>query len=798
MLLPSRDQVQMLNDYTEAGSPRSSRKKEMAVSVFAVLLSALLVVHPAVKNEIAQRASAIGGPIGITVGQPPFGFNVLPNSTRRIFATVTNGNTNQVTWTLKSGSATLSSNAGSWIDVTAPATGTSCSFTGSAAAGYGVRSATQFTVEATSVEDSTKRADVTFNVCNPVVEISAVPFYRTLYANQPADVQSLVLGAVDQTVHWAITLQPKGGDGKLTDSNSRDTVFSGAVPGRYHLTATSNADPKKSVTAIMYVTGHSMPYGVTPNMTEPVDCTVDPAMLGKVYDVGPSQPFKTLASVPFPTMKPGSTVRLHNEDTSGLHPTEYHEYVQIQQPATADQPFRMCGVPDSAGNLPIMDAAHATGRSDASPYAPGYGIITLHNPGNWAMWPNYVAAAYISVEGIHLRNAESGYSYVAPNGSTGQWADASACLRINQGHNTAFVGNDIDTCGNGVFTAFNADGGYGSSDINVLWEGNHLHNNGIPGQYLEHQMYLQAWGEVVQFNRIDNYRAGALGANLKSRGIQSIIRYNYMGDGASRQMDLVDVQDATALMSFQAFLSGGASSVHAIYPKNIYPADRIAAEQEAWNSHFVYGNLYLNSSAQVPIHFGEDHDGGENARKGSLYWYNNTFYEKLCPNCSGQKWTLFDTSAGGGTWLPQVEFQTVQAFNNIIWMDDPTRPVFQWNNSNAFIGVGGHNLLNSNWGTNDLTGGAGTGWNNDPQPTAYQGAENLALHITGFGGGNTLTSGAMPFDSNSWVVKSNSSGTSAVPTAMCQMPARFAYLPTLGYVVPAGMGRYNTRYSNCR
>ena len=96
----------------------------------------------------------------------------------------------------------------------------------------------------------------------------------------------------------------------------------------------------------------------------------------------------------------------------------------------------------------------------------------------------------------------------------------------------------------------------------------------------------------------------------------------------------------------------------------------------------------------------------------------------------------------------------MQAFNNIIWMDDPTRPVFQWNNSNAFIGVGGHNLLNSNWGTNDLTGGPGTGWNNDPQSTAYQGAENLAQHITEFGGGNMLTTGAMPFDSNSWVLKS--------------------------------------------
>jgi hypothetical protein len=98
--------------------------------------------------------------------------------------------------------------------------------------------------------------------------------------------------------------------------------------------------------------------------------------------------------------------------------------------------------------------------------------------------------------------------------------------------------------------------------------------------------------------------------------------------------------------------------------------------QEAWNSHFVYGNIYDNSST-APIHFSEDHDGGEPSRKGSLFWYNNTLRERLCASCSGQKWTLFDTSMGGGNFSSHVEWQTVQTYNNIIWMDDPTKPVEQ-------------------------------------------------------------------------------------------------------------------------
>ncbi len=171
----------------------------------------------------------------------------------------------------------------------------------------------------------------------------------------------------------------------------------------------------------MYVTGHTMPYRVTPNRTEPVDCSVDPAMLGTVYEVGPSQAFKTLAAVPFPTMVPGSTVRLHNEDTTGLHPTEYHEYVQISQPATADQPFRLCGVPDRCGNLPIIDGSNATGRSDTGADVAGTGLLTLHNSNNFTYWPEFSAPQYIAVEGIQFRNAKTGNSYTTPSGSAKTW-----------------------------------------------------------------------------------------------------------------------------------------------------------------------------------------------------------------------------------------------------------------------------------------------------------------------------------------------------------------------------------------
>lgn len=739
-----------------------------------VTVKALLLI---ILSLMVQAAPAQTSGTTIKIRQPQFGFNVIPGSTRRLFATVTEGKTNQVKWTVKSGEAKLSVGTGLWVDVVAGASGSNCSF-----AVDGVTSLTRFVVEARSVDDPTKAANVTFNVCNPGVSVSVVPFYRTLYANQPADLQSFVVGSVNDSVQWKIVAQPDHGDGKLSDSDKRDTVFSASVKGRYKLAATSAADAKQSASAIMYVTGNKMGYAITPNLTEPVDCSVDPQSTGKVYEVGPSQEYKTLASVPFPTMTPGSTVRLHNEDTTGKAPTEYHEYVQISQAATANQPFRMCGVADGSGNAPIVDGADAKGRSDTSNYAAGYGLVTLHTSNFWTYWPAYNAAEYIAVEGIHFRNAKTGFTYTAPNGGLAKWRDASAALRINQGHNTAFVGNEIDNCGDGVFSAWNGNGGWGSSDLNVLWEGNHIHGNGAVKSYLSHQLYLQAWGEVVQFNRIEEYQRGAFGSNLKSRGIQNIIRYNYFGDGAARQLDLVDVQDAPQYMSFQAMIADKVSD-----PKERYPADLVAAEQEAWNSHFVYGNVFENGTAETPIHFAMDHDGGEQARKGSLYWYSNSFHEKTCAKCSGQRWTLFDMSAGGGSYLEQEEFQNLQIFNNIIGIDDPKRPVFQWNNAASVIATGGGNLISAGWGANQMSGHSGDGWGGADEyhnnPDDYQGAIPLRTHLTGFDAANLKTAPLITFDPGSFVPSVRQAATTKVPGAIVAMPTRFSY-SAKGYLMP--------------
>jgi len=137
----------------------------------------------------------------------------------------------------------------------------------------------------------------------------------------------------------------------------------------------------------------------------------------------------------------------------------------------------------------------------------------------------------------------------------------------------------------------------------------------------------------------------------------------------------------------------------------------------------------------------------------------------------------------------------VQAFNNLVWMDSTTKPVFQWNNSDAFIGLGGSNLLSAGWGANTLKGGIGDGWNAVTNSAAYQNADNLALHISGFDGSNVETYTSLPVDKVSWILTTPTPRGAGLPHAVCEMPTRFTYLPSLGYAVPrsvANLGATDT------
>jgi hypothetical protein len=744
---------------------------------FGVLIAIALVgcLNGQTTDQSASHAdgAASSAQISISITQPTYGFNVLPGSVRRIFATVMNGKTNAVAWSV-TGGAKLSSNTGNWVDVMAPETGSRCAIQGEEK--YTVASATQFVLTARSQESPSQASSITINVCKPAVQVHVVPFYTTVYAGQKADVQAFVWGAVNRNVSWAITAQPNKGDGMLTDTVNEDAAFSATAPGRYTLTATSVADGSKRETAIIYVTGHAMPYEVTPSKTMPVDCTVDPALSGKTYDVGPSQNYKTIQSVPWESLTAGSTVRIHNEDPAGTSPTTYHEYFQVMSHAKRDQPVRVCGVPDSHGNLPVVDADNATGRSTVSKYAAGYTVVGIGTTG-WAgsYKENWTGSQYLILEGIKIQNAKPPYTFTSPAGATGTpWIGAAACIRQFAGMDTVVRGIDAYNCGNGFFADFNSGQGF-AAIADTLYEGNHLHSNGVTGSSSFHQFYVQGWNELIQFNIVDEYQVGAHGSNFKGRGFPEIIRYNHFGDGALRQLDLVDNEDAYHYTIFEGNLDGGAHSFHALYPADEYTPDLLAAAVEAHHADYVYGNTFVNSTSMFVFHYSTDHGFLEDDRLGTLWFYNNSFYEQATKY---NGWFLFDTSGGGGGGnnFREIEWPQIQVLNNVIWMDSPTKPYFYWNVLTTQFTTFGKNAINAGWGTGSSVGGAKSGWSANASPHAYQGASNSA---GAKGISNLMQVATAPFDLATFAPHSVLAGAgSPLPDDWPRLPVRFEYGPS--------------------
>jgi hypothetical protein len=755
-------------------------------------------------------ATPASAQVAVTFNTPAYGFNVIPGSVRNYNAIITGGTGNLVNWsvigTTGGASATLSAstNALPEVTVTFGATGGNCSISGKLGS-YVVSSTATVTLQAQSVDDVTKTSSTTVKVCTPAVQIAVVPSYRTLYRGQKADIQSFIVGSTNMNVTWAITNQPAGGDGALDDTTNRDTVFSATVAGRYTLTATSVADGTQTVQTIMYVTGNTQPYAVTPNLTEPIDCTTDPGSTGVVYEVGPERAYTTIQSVPMDTMVAGSTVRIHNDDLTGLAPTTYTEYFQIKTTnGTLTQPIRVVGCPDALGNLPIVEGVNATGASWVSTgAAAGYSLGTIS--GNPPTVFGYYQSGnppngYITIEGLHFRDAGTQFNYTPPaGGSAVPYVSGVACVAIRDSINASVTGNDIENCQNGfLFDANTDNNAWKGSVLWTLIEGNHIHQSGVIGFDGFHQAYLEGWGQVIQFNRLDNYKSGALGNQFKLRAIFDVLRYNYADAAAGFMTDMVEIQDSQAYEDFNTYLGlPGATDCNTSFwcLGDTMGPNIVSAWQEAYHQQFIYGNTFKNDNVagtgSVYLHhFGEDNFGGMLARKGTLYYYNNI--DSMIVGGANPTQVLFDTSGGGGGDNQDYEFRQIIAANNIAWAPSPV--AMYWNKEATILATFQTNLMQTGWGniTTPINGGnigshTGNGWSNLTNAYSYALAVPLDPHMSGISAGNFLTTSKQPFSSTTFIpsIRSAAIGAgSALSGAMAVMPVRFNYSPSTSMISP--------------
>lgn len=773
---------------------------------------------------VGVSAAAATGNVSITTQNPLYGWQVIPGATRRIHATVTNGSSNQVNWsytTTGGASATITPAVspnipGAFVDVTVGLTGSACTNVGSSTSPV-FSSAATVVLKATSVDDPSKSTTVPINVCNPPVQVFVSPFNVRLYSGQTVDLQSWVWGAVNDNVTWSVS-QPAGGNGKFTAppaggsaTTARDAVFSATVAGNYTVTATSVANPSISATAIISVSGNAMPsYAVTPNHTEPVDCSVDPTLTGKTYDVGTGHPYAMLAdafvAMGTNTLSPGTTIRLFNTDTTGTNPTRYHEYLRIDGQGTQAQPIRIVGCADSAGNLPIMDAQNATSYSptDNSVAAQIAGLyqIGIHHSNGFAVYPTINSPSYIIIEGIAFRNAYpttsnggAASNYYAPGSSSATaWGTSASCIRPYEGNHVTVRGNDMQDCSFGVLGDFNGNNGWGGFFGDFDLQGNYFTNIGANNQS-EHMAYVQGFRQVIQGNVFDTLKSVSAAGELKMRGVAEVVRYNFFNTTSNtRTIDFVEEQDSNMYMSFLGYYytPAGSQSFHTEYPTDGYTPDMIAAGDEAWHKAYAYGNIVNfgpnTPSSQAPIHFFGDQsaytDQNTNppVRVGDLFDYSNTFYSVGGGTSSPPNFNLVDTMQNQDNQI-RWEWPTLTIWNNAIYsgpLNTTANQGFQMSTVRSDFYNLGPNWLSSNWGNNNQTCTnsscwAGTGWPWYEETTEYMDGGNLPAHITG--ASNLITGGStVPFSTTNFIPTSGGGlvgAGAALPAAISNMPVRF-------------------------
>jgi hypothetical protein len=780
------------------------------------------------------------------VSNYPFG--VLPGSTRQIVTNVTSGGTQCVapahqclinwsvsattggasaTFTDVNNTAVSSISGGlATITVNIGATSGACSLSGSIGS-YVFASTATITVQAQSVDDNTKTGIFHFNVCanqggtlaNGEHGIVVAPAYKQAFQGQPITLQSWVTGCVDETGVWSITTQPGGGDAALADTTYRDTKATATVTGRYVYTYTANCNAG-TATAIIYVSPNALPaYAATPNATQPQECYPDPALTGGDYEIGSGLAYSTISSTPaFSTITAGTIYRVHNTDLTGLSPSTYHEYFQIQKNGTQAQPIIFCGVPDSLGNLPIMSGNNATGQTGINPTngTVGLSIISLWAATHYGFWQGGpVGPNYVSVTGIHFTGASPTNSYTQPNGSaacmcatdgtcvagaptsgpTCQWSTFTAAIRANSGTYLDFSGNELDGNPQGIFTENNAGSNAWSTYTKAVTViGNNIHGFGYTNTG-SHGMYLQSNYTLAEGNKIGppgpGYYTSGYGPSMaKDRGSEGIFRYNYFNNNAGaneladRILDLVDNQDGPQYLVMDQYLSTpGQTNCNFSYwcLGDTAGPSVITAYFESFQKDFVYGNIIPWSDGGA-IHYGGDHATvGMWNRNGTLYFYSNTVW---------QAQLLFDDGTAGGDPILAARFDVR---NNIVWpytgttvpnfvryVDEilsATTNLFETSSisiTTPIVGgqTGMYTLGWANGGTTPWCGADGSGclW---PLTSPH-----METHLPGLGAGNYLFTATQPFNSGTFTVPAGSAAISAGTTLTglpAQNPVRFQY-----------------------
>jgi parallel beta-helix repeat protein len=331
-----------------------------------------------------------------------------------------------------------------------------------------------------------------------------------------------------------------------------------------------------------------------------------------IYEVGPGKPLASIGAVPWASLQPGDTVRIH------YRATPYKEKWVICRQGTAAAPITITGVAGPAGELPVIEGIDAVTAPGLNYWSENRGVVKIGG----ANTPADTMPRHIVLEGLEIRGARSSYTFRDDGGNVVAYSGNASTIYVEKCENCTIRNNILHDAGNGLFVASSG----ATVSRNILIQGNYIYDGGNSGSIFEHNIYTAALGITFEGNRIGRLIAGAGGNNLKDRSAGTVIRYNWI-EGGNRQLDLVDGEDSSVI-----------------------------AGDPTYRTTHVYGNVLIehaNEGNRQMVHYGGDSGATGSYRKGTLHFYNNTLV-----SLRTDRTTLFRASTND---------ETVDARNNIFY-----------------------------------------------------------------------------------------------------------------------------------
>ncbi len=327
-----------------------------------------------------------------------------------------------------------------------------------------------------------------------------------------------------------------------------------------------------------------------------------------LYEIGPGKPYAHIYDVPTHNLQPGDILRVYAKAEP------YREKFLLHGVGTPDKPILLLGVPDAAGNKPVLDGQGAVSGTAKGNYFwnEDRGIIKV---GQYTPQKS----DHIIIDGFELRNAQRNNTFVDDTGVTRFYGSNAAGVFVEHGDHVTIRNCFIHDNGNGIQTTL---------VYNLLIEHAHIYNNGAGSSTsaYEHNLYLSGGpgtNATVQFCRFGDLLND--GQQIKFRTETTVIRYNWIEGGKNSQIDLVE------------------------------------DSRNGVSDAFVYGNVIIKPAATNNgrlIHFGQD--GGTHV-SGVLHFFHNTII-----NRAGRTVYLFRLSSSN---------RTAQVHGNIFHKEN-TSPVY--------------------------------------------------------------------------------------------------------------------------